>query len=702
MTGLTNMNARRIVVDTPATPHFDFLFGRYRLSPWVIPYFSTIIPIRDAAASLRLAADFPGSDDVMWRLDELYQREIDWPRVERKIVPYLHATDQPQFFNALTIALLPLENDLSALDRCFGNAHEWLAPELTDAKRFEKTLTAGPISCGFWTAWTEFSQAEAKTGQLRWNPNQVFAVALDGQHRLAAIKEFVKKKGKPDRHMDDTSVPVIFVVLDPAFGYVAPRPTPLVEVLRTVFIDLNKHAKIPTRARQILLDDKDPASICVRALIGGALRDGTDELRERPVRMPLSLVDWHTEQAKFDDGPYVTTILALDWAIAELTGAKPVQDFTDYSAIRRQLKALAQSLAIDLSAAQKRLDGLEKFEMRPFGFSEEEEGNELDLISNAFQRVWNPVFTELLTEFTPYRRLIEFRTKKSAFTLDFANWYRLRWQHKKDRYAGRATEEYRQFLGRLATKTAPVSEQQLDEVLSTIEREIKRDNLAFNVVFQRAYFLAFVQLRLVTDWHLDELAPDDVDFSELDAGDANDSAEPEALEADLPVGDGPAGDSIDERTSHLAVRAKRFVTAMNALVDAVPNILHPECTFTTPDGEEQRFWLGTFLSADRGIDFTQAASRRGQEVIFWAVAMQMYDELVEPDTHSDFDDFWSRVGEADMSFTGRVWRSVKRFSDKETSAGGRILAARGERFEVEQSRNEARSRMSWLWDNLKL
>lgn len=696
------MNRRRIVVDTPETPHFDFLFGRYRLSPWVIPYFSTIIPIRDAAASLRLAVDFPGSDDVRWRLDELYQREIDWPRVERKIVPYLHATDQPQFFNALTIALLPMEKDISALDRCFGNAQEWLAPELKDAERFEKTLTAGPITCGFWTAWTEFSQAQAKTGQLRWNPDQVFAVALDGQHRLAAIKEFVKKKGISDRQMDDTSVPVIFVVLDPAFGYVAPRRTALVEVLRTVFIDLNKHAKIPSRARQILLDDKDPASVCVRALIGGALCDGTDELRARPVRMPLSLVDWHTEQAKFDDGPYVTTILVLDWAIAELTGAKPVQDFTDYSAIRRQLKALEKSLAIDLSAAQKRLDGLEQFEMRPFGFSEEEDGNELDLISNAFQRVWNPVFAELLTEFTPYKRLIEFRAKKSAFTLDFANWYRLRWQHKRDKYAGRATDEYRQFLGRLELKKVPVSERQLDEVLSTIEGDIKQDNLAFNVVFQRAYFLAFVQLRLITDWHLDELAPDDVDFDELDDGNGNELEEADAHEEGVPSGDSAAGNLIDERTSHLVVRAERFVTAMNAVVDAVPNILDPECIFTTPDGEEQRFWLGTFLTADRGIDFTQGASRRGQEVIFWAVAMQMYDELVEPETHSDFDDFWTKVVEADLSFTGRVWRSVKRFSDKEKSAGGRILEARGEPFEAEQSRNEARSRMSWLWDNLKL
>ncbi len=696
------MNADRIVVDTPATPHFDFLFGRYRLSPWVIPYFSTIIPIRDAAASLRLAVDFPGSDDVRWRLDELYQREIDWPRVERKIVPYLHATDQPQFFNALTIALLPMEKDISALDRCFGNEQGWLAPELKNAERFGKTLTAGPITCGFWTAWTEFSQAGAKTGQLRWNPDQVFAVALDGQHRLAAIKEFVKKKGIADRQMDDTSVPVIFVILDPAFGYVAPRRTALVEVLRTVFIDLNKHAKIPSRARQILLDDKDPASVCVRALIGGALCDGTDELRARPVRMPLSLVDWHTEQAKFDDGPYVTTILVLDWAIAELTGAKPVQDFTDYGAIRRQLKALAHSLAIDLSAAQTRLDGLEQFEMRPFGFLEEEDGNELGLIANAFQRIWNPVFTELLTDFTPYKRLIEFRAKKSAFTLDFANWYRLRWQHKKDRYAGRATDEYRQFLGRLELKRVPVSERQLDEVLSTIEIDMKRDNLAFNVVFQRAYFLAFVQLRPVTDWDLDELAPDDVDANELDDVDANELEEPAAREEGAPSGDGVAGDLLDGRASHLVVRAKRFVTAMNALVDAVPNILHPECTFTTPDGEEQRFWLGTFLTAYRGIDFTQSASRRGQEVIFWAVAMQMYDELVEPETHSDFDDFWAKVVEADLSFTRRVWRSVKRFSDKETSAAGRILAARGETFEVDRSRNEARSRMSWLWDNLKL
>ena len=707
------MTSRRLVVDAPATPHFDFLYGRYHLSPWIIPYLSTIIPIKDAADSLRLAADFPGSDDVQWRLDELYQREVDWPRVERKIVPYLYASEQPQFFNSLTIALLPLDNDLSALTSCFESTRQWHAPELGDRERFPKTLTAGPISCGFWMDWTDFSQAEARTGQLRWNPREVFAVALDGQHRLAAIKEFLKKPGIPDDHLDDTTVSVIFVVLDPALGYVAPRHTPLVEVLRTIFTDLNKHAKIPSRARQILLDDKDPASICVRALVGRSLCDGLEELQAPRPRLPLSLVDWHTEQAKFDEGPYVTTILVLDWAIAELTGAKPVQDFTDYAAVRRQLKALKQSLLISLAAAEDRLDELEPF-MRPFVFSDDEDANELKLISGAFQRVWNPALVVLLTEFGPYRRLIEYRVREHALTLDFANWYRLRWQYKRDKFAGRATDDYRRFLGRLSSRKTPVSERQLEDALKVIEGNIKLDSLAFNVVFQRAYFLAFVELRQITDLHLDELAPDGLTFDDSEHDDARQQKDPAVIDGadgkDSTASGEPEQpteltDPLDERSTYLARRARRYVQALNSLVDAVPEILDPECTFSAPGGREQRFWLGTFLTAERGIDFTQGASRRGKEIIFWAVAMQMYAELVgagQLETRLDFDDLWAAVMAADNNFNSRLFRSVKRFSDSDTSTGARVLASRGEAFSLDGSWDEARLRMSWLWTKLGL
>ena len=56
------------------------------------------------------------------------------------------------------------------------------------------------------------------------------------------------------------------------------------------------------RARQILLDDRDHLEMCVRSLVGPKLCDGLNELQEMPPTLPLTLIDWHSDQAKFDDG----------------------------------------------------------------------------------------------------------------------------------------------------------------------------------------------------------------------------------------------------------------------------------------------------------------------------------------------------------------------------------------------------------------
>ena len=702
------MNGRRVVEDVPATPHFDFLYGRYHLSSWVIPYFSTTMPLKHAADSLGLATDLAGSDDVVWKLDELYQREVDWPRVERRIVPYLRATEQPQFFNALTIALLPRGQSLSEMRYAFDAGRAWRPPLLSQPDRFQKTVTVGPIACGYWNEWNDFSQAEAKTGQIRWNPEEVFAVALDGQHRLAAMQEFVKNPGIPDEKIRDTSVPVIFVALDPRFGYETPVPKSLVDVLRVVFIDLNKHAKIPTRARQILLDDKDPTSVCVRALVGETVTGDTGDLDAEPRRLPLSLVDWHTEQAKCDDGPYVTTILTLDWAIASLLGAKPVQDFMDYAAIRKQVQALSRWLAIDMTQARERLDNLEGVELQPFGYSESPDNDELARIQSAFQRIWNPVFVSLLTDFAPYRNLLDLRAANGTFTLDFANWYRLYHQQKKDPYEGRATAEYRQLLGRLQTGPSHLGEVQLLHWLR-MEIEAGKRNLAFNVVFQRAYFLAFSEWIMVDDSHLDDLVEAGIDEDafneEEDYGDqAGEQSEADGVGDSVADGNGGlAGDAVDVLAARVKQRAHEFVKCLNVLVDKAPHVLQAECLFEIGGSDEQqRFWLGTLVTADNRLDFTQGASLRAKEIIFWAVAMQMYDERVDPDTHSQFEEFWADVMEPDGSFARRVHRSVKRFADREASAGGRILAARDEEFAKENSWEEATERMKWLWNSLEL
>ena len=679
------MTRRRVVHDIPATPHFDFIYGRYRLSSWAIPYFSTLMPIKQAAASLRLTADLPGSDDVMWRLDELYQREVDWPRVERQIIPYLHAVEQPQFFNALTIALLPIGRSLSSVKQAFDPTRDWNPPRLDDPDRFGRRLTVGPITCGYWLHWSDFSQAEARTGQIRWNPDEVFAVALDGQHRLAAIQEFVQHPSISDERLQDTSVPVIFVTLDPRFGYETRSQESLVDVLRVVFIDLNKHAKIPSRARQILLDDKDPTSVCVRALVGESVTGDTADLHAQPKRLPLSLVDWHTEQAKFDEGPYVTTILTLDWAISALLGAKPVHDFMDYGALRRQVTALSKWLDIDLGDAHERLNNLEGVKLQPFSYAESQDNDELQKIETAFQTIWNPIFVNLLTDFTPYRDLIRVREANESFTLDFANWYRLYYQKKKDRYRGRATTEYRHLLKRLESKSEPVGETRLEDALA--ETEASKTGLAFNVVFQRAYFLAFREWIMVEDSHLGELRTSDEDDAfDDDGGDADETVTVESTSL----------------AARVQTRAREFVRAMNQLVEREPGVLQVDCLFDTNDGDRQRFWLGTLMAAEGNIDFTQGASMRAREIIFWAVAMRTYIETVQDGESTEFGDFWSEVLDAQNKFTSRVFRSLKRFADKESaSAGSRILTARDEEFDREQSREEARHRMEWLWNAAK-
>ena len=703
------MNARRVVEDIPATPPFDFLYGRYRLSSWVIPYFSTTMSLRDAAKSLRLAADFPGSDDVAWQLDELYQREVDWPRVERRIVPYLRAAGQPQFFNALTIALLPTGHSLSGTEHAFAEDRDWRPPRFTDADRFPKILRVGPITCGYWTAWDDLAQAEARTGQIRWNPEQVFAVALDGQHRLAAIKQFVEHPGISDQQLRATSVPVIFVALDSRFGYETPVSKSLVDVLRVIFIDLNKHAKKPTRARQILLDDTDPTSICVRALVGETVTGDTTDLTGSPSRLPLALVDWHTEQAKCDDGPYVTTILTLDWAITALLGAKPVRNFMDYGAIRKQVVALAQWLSTDMDHVLDRLEDLEAVKFQPFSYSDSPANNELAQIAMAFQQIWNPAFIALLTEFVPYRELIALRRANGSFSMDFANWYRLYRQSNKDPYGGRATDDYKHLLRRLQTGERPVGEGKLQSLLEDIDGHKKAANLAYSVVFQRAYFLACREWLMVDDAHLE-----DIDTSELvDAFDES-GEEEEANGADGPAARGASGKSssvthaapAEEATgglaAHVGQRAYEFVNCLNTLVDVVPDILQSGYLYGDADGEGQRFWLGTLETAEGQIDFTQSASLRARDVIFWAIAVQMYHVRVGANEGVDFEEFWTDLLDSNGSYMKRIRRSVRRFADKEGSAGGRILKARGEEFDSQSSTEEARARMKWLWTALEL
>lgn len=690
------MPERRQVHDVPSTPHFDFLYGAFRLSNWHIPYFATTLNLSTAANSLKLTTEIPGSERIAWRLDELFQRDINWPRVERQIVPYLRNSQEPQFFNSITIALMPFDPRTEQLLPDFHASSDWTPPSLEDPDRFSKTLEVGPLSFGHWNSWTSPQDLGFRSGQLRWNPQQVFGVAIDGQHRLSAIKSFVEGGGVTQAAIE-TQVPVLLLIFDDRLGFEAPENKPIIELLRALFIDLNKHAQVVSRARQILLDDRDPHAVCVRALVGEHLQNHLDSLHADPPRLPLALVDWHTEQAKFDDGPYLTTVLGLDWIVARALNTRPIADFTRYGQVRTQIRSLERQLDIRLPEANRRLDDLENMQLSPFAYSDQE----LDNIADAFATTWATPLCHILTTFTPYRELIQHRASDGTLELEFQNWYQLRERKREDRFAGRATTEYQQLLGRLTNRPdSPVSERTLEGQLEAL-RHLKGDSLAFKVVFQRALIDALLEYVKIDATDIDELrdlADEDLEDIEPDFEDA-DSPPQDSDYAEDEDADGGSAQSLEANLTH---RTKEFVEYVNQVVDAWPEFLELGTTFEGDDEELRPFWLGTLLKAEGGIDFTASAAARAKDVIFLAASMCLYVDSHEG-ADPDFEDYWAECLEGSgPSIINRVGRAVRRLTKDESSAAGRILKAAGEEYDTGLARDEIYHRMSCLWSELDL
>ena len=85
---------------------------------------------------------------------------------------------------------------------------------------------------------------------------------------------------------------------------------------------------------------------------------GACELAATPPVLPLSLVDWHSEQARFDEGPYLTTILGSDWAVAKVLNVKPFEDPMAHDDIDKLIARLEARLGIRLPEAQSDTQGM--------------------------------------------------------------------------------------------------------------------------------------------------------------------------------------------------------------------------------------------------------------------------------------------------------------------------------------------------------
>ncbi len=579
---------------------FPVLFGAFHIGGFRLPYFSTVISFKDVAESFSLVDECGKYKTQDWRLEELYQRSLNRERVLQIASRYLRPgiADRPPFFNSLTIALSAQPG--AARSPCHvsefpGAVKTFSLPGLAISARTVESLpeAAGrdvPVSASF--------------GMACWQRgDQLMAVAIDGQHRLAAIKEFVHKNPSESSR---AFMNVIVLVLDEEFGFLSPRPMSSVEAMRSVFIDLNKHAVPVSSARNVLLDDQSAFSRYVRVLISQrlALSEPCDEpaspvVRQRVrregefrSRIPLSLIDWHTEhKSKFDEGPYISSVLALSWCVDKVLKRSLGKDFKipagfdpDEDKPYAPFERAIEKLGLGLAAKNRLQQCADSAPPSPFHFSPDE----LESISAVFQQRLAGAFVTLFCGFAPYQEIVQLRMDADTVNPKFAQWYEV--YADWCRVQPRGGELAITAQARLASTDSAMRDVGADPVaykrVVQAINERKRGSPFFLLVTQRALVLALLDT-----------------FSNLT----------DTLEMVKLIGAARESATVDANR----VAAEYFTIALNALVNRRSELFERATKVAArADGRQSgisdRMWAGSLFNADAPdtADFSELAARR--------------------------------------------------------------------------------------------
>ena len=196
-------------------------------------YFVVKMTMRELAESVKFAADV--YDDRT--LGEAIQRVLNEVRVKRDIVAYL-ARQPDRFFSSVVVAALQ------------GNP-QWYPVSIEDDDRF--ALFRGD------------ARLNETFGVLSFDGTQNY-YALDGQHRLAAIKALVDSNSDvavdAPQGFKNEEMSVIVVVPDEAESH-----KEFMERYRRLFGNLNRYAKATDLVTNIIMDEDDVFAILTRRLI---------------------------------------------------------------------------------------------------------------------------------------------------------------------------------------------------------------------------------------------------------------------------------------------------------------------------------------------------------------------------------------------------------------------------------------------------
>tara|TARA_B100000315_G_scaffold260337_1_gene320949 strand:- start:1716 stop:3515 length:1800 start_codon:yes stop_codon:yes gene_type:complete len=231
---------------------------------------------------VKLISEIRGSEK--WSVRDLFQREVNNDRVTNEILPYIRDRNKVKFFNPLTITLLPLEDaeatseisreipEFECSDETDSDGHSWVVHEALPFYSFRHI------------------RGSQEYGYVEWNEEKVRAVAIDGQHRLSALKRCYSDPGF-NAEFSSWTIPVVIFALrsvgDTTMG------STILNVVRNIFIYINTQALKPSPSREIILSDESINSICAQELLEYSHQNDVKERAERDEgKTPLLFYGW--------------------------------------------------------------------------------------------------------------------------------------------------------------------------------------------------------------------------------------------------------------------------------------------------------------------------------------------------------------------------------------------------------------------------
>lgn len=409
--------------------------GEYSLSAHIrVPYFSALMDLKRVTKELKTHEEVTPSLDNSYNLVELFQRNIDPERVRREIVEgFLKNPNKLKFFNSLTFVLLPKNSEghiLSDFQQVEGSDP---AIPYDGRDEFDSFFSNGTKSVFGGVQFV--STPAASLSRLRWDANTVDVVAVDGQHRLKALKLWMEGNHNELAEIArKTRVPVIFLLLHESVGFVtgAGTSTGIKTIAREIFTDLNKNAKEVDLATQIILDDRSLASCCVRSMI----TEGT--CSDHETKLPLSLLRWQDANNRFDQRYFLNALVNLHLIVEDVLDLNPpVREAMDKKRVLGFIKAAKQVVGLpDAQSGELKLvsgedQDLEEFYVQRFLDEDGEPTAPLSGIPPQFLASAVEGFTSryahwmlrILREFRPYAKLLDYARKNNLIEGQFSQYF---------------------------------------------------------------------------------------------------------------------------------------------------------------------------------------------------------------------------------------------------------------------------------------